>query len=148
MPKAMYDQDLYAWTQEQAAKLRAGRLMELDREHLVEELEELMANTRRELYRRLRILVGHLLKWQYQPAQRSGSWRGSIRTQRDDLAALFKDNPSLRRLLPEKLTDAYRAAVKLAADETGLPVSAFPAECPFSAEQVLDEEFWPDAVVS
>jgi hypothetical protein len=122
--------------------------MELDREHLVEELEEWMANTRRELYRRLRVLIGHLLKWRYQPAQRSGSWRGSIRTQRDDLAALFKDNPSLRRLLPEKMTDAYRAAVKLAADETSLPVNTFPTECPFTAAQVLDEEFWPEAVDS
>jgi len=38
-------------------------MAELDFEHIADELEELMGNTRRELYRRLRVLLAHLLKW-------------------------------------------------------------------------------------
>jgi hypothetical protein len=140
----LYERDLYAWSGEQAAKLRASQVAGLDWEHLAEELEEWMGNTRRELHRRLRILVGHLLKWRYQPAQRCSSWRGSIRTQRDELDTLFEDNPSLRRLLPERLRKAYGPAVQLAANDTGLPVGTFPAECPFTTEQVLNEDFWPE----
>jgi hypothetical protein len=145
MATDLYDQDLYAWTEQQAKKLRAGRLVELDAEHLAEELEEFLGNLQRELYRRLRVLVGHLLKWQYQPDRRSSSWRGSIRSQRLDIARLFKQNPSLRRFLSEALRDAYGDAVELAADDTGLPVETFPGECPFTAEQVLSKDFWPES---
>ena len=102
----LYDQDYCAWALKNAELLRQGRLAEIDLEHVVEELEELMGNTRRELYRRLRILLAHLLKWQHQPTERSGVWAGTVRTQRQDIAKLFKDNPSLKRYLPEELRDA------------------------------------------
>jgi len=140
----LYDQDYCAWTLKNAELLRQGRLGEIDSEHMAEELEELMGNTRRELYRRLRILFAHLLKWQYQPMERSGSWAGTIRTQRQDIAKLFKNNPSLKRYLPEELRDAYGDALELAAAETGKPIEAFPADCPFTTEQVLSRDFWPD----
>lgn len=139
----LYDRDYCAWALKNAELLRQGRLAEIDLQHLAEELEELMGNTRRELYRRLRVLLAHLLKWQYQPSARSGSWIGTIRTQRQDIAKLFKDNPSLKRYLPEELRDAYSDAVELAAAETGKPIEAFPADCPFTIEQVLSKEFWP-----
>jgi hypothetical protein len=140
----LYDQDYCAWALKNAELLRQGRLAEIDLEHVVEELEELMGNTRRELYRRLRILLAHLLKWQHQPTERSGGWAGTVRTQRQDIAKLFKDNPSLKRYLPEELRDAYGDAVELAAAETGKPIAAFPAACPYTTEQVLSRDFWPD----
>ena len=123
-----------AWALKNAELLRQGRFAEMDLEHVVEELDELMGNTRRELYRRLRVLLAHLLKWQHQPAERSGGWAGTIRTQRQDIARLFKDNPSLKRYLPEELRDAYGDAVELAAAETGEPIGAFPATCPYTTE--------------
>ena len=140
----LYDQDYCAWALKNAELLRQGRFAEMDLEHVVEELDELMGNTRRELYRRLRVLLAHLLKWQHQPAERSGGWAGTIRTQRQDIARLFKDNPSLKRYLPEELRDAYGDAVELAAAETGEPIGAFPATCPYTTEQVLSRDFWPD----
>jgi hypothetical protein len=63
----LYERDFYAWTQEQAALLRSGRLEQLDTEHLAEEIEALGRQERRELVNRLGILLGHLLKWQFQP---------------------------------------------------------------------------------
>ena len=37
----LYDQDFYAWANEQAGLLRAGRLSEADIEHIAEEIESM-----------------------------------------------------------------------------------------------------------
>jgi hypothetical protein len=63
--------------------------------------------------------------------------------QRIDLAALRKDNPSLAPRVGEAITQVYGDALELAAGETGLPVAAFPASSPYSAEQVRSREFLP-----
>jgi hypothetical protein len=66
-PQALYDEDLLAWAERQAAYLRAGQLDRLDVEHLIEDLEATAGQLRRGLKNRLRILLAHLLKWQMQP---------------------------------------------------------------------------------
>ena len=45
----LYDQDFYAWTQEQVALLRAGKWHDLDCEHLIEEMEDLGRRARKEI---------------------------------------------------------------------------------------------------
>jgi hypothetical protein len=40
--------------------------------------------------------------------------------------------------------EAYRDAVRLAMDETGLPLHGFPADCPYSLDQAMDQEFLPE----
>ena len=59
----LYDTDFYAWTAEQAALLRAGRLSEADVENIAEEIESMGRSERRELVSRLTVLFVHLLKW-------------------------------------------------------------------------------------
>ncbi len=140
----LYDNDYAAWLEQQANLLKTGHLAELDIEHLTEELELDMGNERREIYKRLRVLIGHLLKWKYQPEQRSGSWGGTIRVQRKDLHKLLKDSPSLKRFVEPEAIEAYADAVELASYETKIPESTFPAECPFTIENLLDKDFWPD----
>ncbi len=140
----LYDRDYAAWLEQQAHLLKTGHVAELDIEHLTEELELGMGNERREIYKRLRVLIGHLLKWKFQPEHRSPSWAGTIRVQRKDLQKLLKDSPSLRRFLQQETLDAYTDAVELASFETKIPESKFPAECPFSTDDLLDKEFWPD----
>ncbi len=103
-----------------------------------------MGNERREIYRRFRILIGHLLKWQYQQDQRSASWSGTIRVQRKDLKKLLRDSPSLRRFLEVEAGDAYADAVELASFETGIPQSTFPDHNPFSVEELLNDDVWPE----
>lgn len=100
-PQALYDEDLLAWAERQADHLRAGQLDRLDVEHLIEELEAMAGNLRRELKNRLRILLAHLLQWQAQPKRRSRSWAATIAEQRDQIEALLEENPSLRRSLDE-----------------------------------------------
>ncbi|MBV9385502.1 MAG: DUF29 domain-containing protein, partial [Chroococcidiopsidaceae cyanobacterium CP_BM_ER_R8_30] len=77
----LYEQDFYAWTQQQVKFLRSGHLQELDIENLIEEIESLGKQQRQELRNRLGVLLGHLLKWYYQPEARSRSWTGTIREQ-------------------------------------------------------------------
>jgi hypothetical protein len=144
MSAVPHDVDLYAWAERQAGLLRAGRLSELDVDYLAQELDSIMGNERRELVKRFRILIAHLLKWRYQPEARSSGWRGTIAYQRDDIDDVLADSPSLRPMVPDKIAAAYPKAVALAARETGRPASSFPQECPFTPAELLDAEFWPD----
>lgn len=141
---ATYEQDFYAWTQEQASLLRTGRLAEIDIENIAEELESMGRSEKRELVDRLAILLAHLLKWRLQPGRRGNSWRATVKEQRRRVSKRLEDSPSLKHGLEERLAEAYEAAVLLAISDTGLDEATFPATCPFSFSQALDETFWPD----
>jgi hypothetical protein len=138
-----YEQDFHAWTQRTAALLRAGRFEEADIEHVAEEIEDMGRRDVRELKNRVRSLVAHLLKWQFQPGQRSPSWLGTISAQRQEIESLLEQSPSLRPKLESDLTENYARAVKRAAAETGLAADRFPPACPYRVAQILDEDFLP-----
>ena len=140
----LYDEDFAAWTSHTAHLLRAGCFAELDVEHLAEEIEDMGGSQRREVSSRSAVLLLHLLKWKWQPEKRSGSWRSTIIAQRGELHRLLKQSPSLKSVLPESLPEVYPDAVGQAAAETGLPAEAFPDECPFSPDQIMDRSFLPD----
>jgi len=142
-----YESDYLRWLDEQARYLRAGSLDQLDREHLLEELEGMSRSERRQLRNRLIVLVLHLLKLRDQPDRRSRSWTVTVVTQRVDIKLLLKDSPSLRPTLAATLGDIYDQARREAAQETGLELSHFPARCPMTIDQVLDDDYWPDPVV-
>ncbi|MBI5162294.1 MAG: DUF29 domain-containing protein [Magnetospirillum sp.] len=148
MPKSgLYERDFYAWANEQAALLRAGNLSQADIEHIAAEIDSMGRTEKRELISRLTVLLMHLLKWQFQPAQRGKSWRLTIREQRQDLVDHLADNPSLKAILTEAIVAAYRKAVLEAARETDLDEETFPPACPYSFEQMMDDAFWPAADV-
>lgn len=139
-----FEADYAAWCAEQGALLREGRLAELDRANLAEEIESLGRSERKEIRKRLRVLLAHLLKWQLQPAKRKGGWKSTILIQRRELLRTLAENPSLRSHPFEVLQESYDIARIKATDETGLPEDTFPAACPFSVEQILDPNFLPD----
>lgn len=140
----LYDSDFYAWTQEQAKLLRQQKWESVDIANLIEELETLGRQERRELKNRLGILLGHLLKWQYQPELRGNSWLATIREQRREVETLLQENPSLKPYLGEVIQKAYASGLDLAVRETNLPYATFPEICPYTLEQALDNEFFPD----
>ncbi|PWC66684.1 hypothetical protein TSH7_06010 [Azospirillum sp. TSH7] len=142
---SLYDRDFYAWANEQAALLRAGKLDAADIEHIAEEIESMGRSEKRELVNRLVVLLLHLLKWRYQAPLRGNSWRLSIEEQRYRLAAHLRDNPSLKSSLGESVEDAYRLSLIAAERETGISRRVFPSECPWSFAEMMDESFWPDA---
>ncbi len=139
----LYETDFYAWTQEQAQLLRNHQFDSIDLENLIEEVESLGKQERRELRNRLSILIGHLLKWEYQPEKRSDSWLATIRIQRRDTLKLLKENPSLKSYLEEAVGEAYENGRDLAKLETKLAKKTFPAESLYSLSEILDEEFYP-----
>lgn len=140
-----YDHDYYAWLMENAELLREGRLDQLDRAHLAEELEDMGKSERRAIESYLKVLIVHLLKWQHQPERRGTSWELSIANARDAIQRRLSDSPSLRVQLPDLVEMRYANARRHAALETGLPLTRFAAVCPFSIEQLLDDDFWADS---
>lgn len=145
MATSFYDRDFYAWANEQAALLRAGKLDAADIEHIAEEIESMGRSEKRELVNLLAVLLLHLLKWQFQPALRGNVWRLNIKEQWYRLGSHLSDNPSLRSKLDDAISDAYRLALIDAERETGLSRKVFPEECPWSFHDLKDDEFWPEA---
>ncbi|HAG79780.1 MAG TPA: DUF29 domain-containing protein [Cyanobacteria bacterium UBA12227] len=139
----LYETDFYAWTQEQALLLRKNQWTQLDLLNLIEEIESLGKQQRQELRNRLSVLIGHLLKWEYQPQSRSRSWLATIRVQRRDTLQLLKDNPSLKSYLENALAEAYENGKDLAMGETDLPEETFPKICAYGLTEILDNSFYP-----
>ena len=148
----LYEQDLYAWTQEQAARLREGAWHEVDLGHLIEEIEDVGHSQRDALGSHLIILLTHLLKLatalrdRPHDLTRAGrGWRGTCRTQRLQIAKRLRRNPSLRATVPEECADAYEIARVEAAIALDVDDAALPLMCPWTPAQVLDADFWPAA---
>ncbi len=135
-----YETDFYKWTNHQADLLKAGRLSEADIEHIAEEIESMGKSEKRELISRLKILLVHLLKWEYQPLRRSKSWQLTIKEQRMMIEDHLEDNPSLKAILDEVVLKAYRLARTKAAAETGLEEENFPEKCPYRSADILTKE--------
>jgi hypothetical protein len=133
---ALYEADETAWLDATADLIRRGRTDELDLPHLAEFLEDMARRDRREVESRLSVLIGHLLKWRFQPERRSRSWRVTVETQRQELEADFESG-TLRNHAADFLPKAYRKAVRLAAAETALDESAFPEACPYTLDEIL-----------
>ena len=141
-----YEDDFYEWTQAQAKILRGGDWRLLDPAHLAEEIEDLGKRDRRAVESYLEVRLRHGLKWVYQPERRSGSGRRTLTATRQRLARLLRDSPSLRQQIPLLIPAAYADAREMAAAETGLPLRAFPPDCPWpEAAQVLAADFPPEA---
>ncbi|MFZ0887616.1 MAG: DUF29 domain-containing protein [Candidatus Binataceae bacterium] len=149
-PQDLYARDYHAWALDQARALRDRRPDALDWDGLAEELEDLARSEARSLKSQLARLLAHLLKWQLQAALRTrskrtaNSWRASIEGARQEIRDLLDESPGLKRLLPELFPKAFAMAVNLAGQETGIDKSVFPPRCPWSFEQVMDENFRPE----
>jgi hypothetical protein len=140
---ADYETDFVLWIGKQLELLRAKRFEQLDLDNIIEELDGMNKSVRHALGSRLETVLVHLLKCQFQPERVSGSWRGSLREQRSRIARIIDDSPSLAQYVMPYAARSYKAAVDRAADETGLQRSTFPAENPYTQDQLLDPEFIP-----
>ena len=139
--KSQYEQDFYGWTQWQAEVIAKREVSELDWQNLQEELEALGRQEYRELVSGLTVLLGHLLKWEYQPEKRSRGWFLTIREQRRAINRHLDRNPSLKSRIVDALEDGFEAGVDLALRETNLPLRTFPEQCPYQFEEVLADNF-------
>jgi hypothetical protein len=149
----LYQKNYTEWAEKTADLLKNGQFSELDIEHLLEELASMGASEQNELESHLTILIAHLLKWQFQYQQLSerwqefkgDSWRTTIIEQRTRIAKRLRKSPGLKTKLPEILLEAYEDALELAIKETKLPTTTFPSECPYSVEQLFNDDFYPNS---
>jgi len=139
----LYDLDFAAWAEQNAELLRAGRFSEVDLENVAEEIGDLAKRERHALRRRLARLIQHLLKWQFQPDRRSTSWQITIVEQRDAIALILEESPSLKPVFADQAREAYAAAARLAAVEMRRDVKSLPSSSPYTPAQLLDLDFLP-----
>jgi predicted DNA-binding ribbon-helix-helix protein len=139
----LYNRDFHLWTQQQIACLQQAQWTGLDVENLVEELADLGRSEQKELGSYLKVLIMHLLKWQYQPERRTKSWDVTIANCRDNLQDCLEDSPSLKRFLKDDnwIAKYYRRARRDAAKETEKTLDTFPETCPYTIEQILEPQF-------
>jgi hypothetical protein len=140
-----YEEDFYGWAMKNASLLKQGKFCEADMENIIEEMEAMGRSEKSQLVNRFAVLIAHLLKWQLQPDFRGRSWHGTIKEQRKRAKILLKENPSLKSKLQEAFTDAYGLAVDQIEKETPIDLKLLPLECPYTFEQCLEEEFYPEA---
>jgi len=146
--ESLYEQDFYTWANQQAQILAQHQVELLDWEHLAEEVADLGNRHYDQLSSRLAILIGHLLKWKYQPEYRGSSWRATIREQRRKIERLLQRNPGLKRRWDEVWIEAWLDGRDLAIRETGLDESVFPEVPCFNAEQAQNQEYWPESIAN
>lgn len=135
----LYLADETAWLDAMVELIGAGAFAELDFANLREYLQDMARRDRREVLSRLTQLLLHVLKWEFQPAMRSSSWKRSIALQRRELNRDVESGV-LRNHAESCLAEAYRDAVEDAAAESGIPASVFPTECPYSLDELLTYE--------
>lgn len=144
-----YDTDFLAWTEEQARLLREAARERIntpiDWENVAEEIESMGRSELRAVESALVRVIEHLLKLEYSPAaDPRGDWKVSVLEHRDRVARDLSASPSLRGRID--IADIYKSGRKIAAlglERDGLRLSDLPPDCPYSLNQLLDEDWWP-----
>ncbi len=140
---SLYDRDYALWLEATIENLRLKNFEQVDWENVLDEFEAMSKRDRRSIKNNLVILLLHLLKWEFQPEMRSGSWAGSIIKHRQRLRDLLNDSPSLRNYVAEVISLAYSDAIIRAVNETRLDASVFPIDCPYDILNILNPSFLP-----
>jgi hypothetical protein len=133
--KELYEQDYSKWAETMADLLRSGNLAELDIKNLVEEVRDLSKRERDSLLSSIRLIIQHLLKWDYQAELRSRSWLVTIQRERSNIADYLADSPSLKKYMTDEyLGNIYKKAKLDAIAETGIDM---PDVCPYTFDEVI-----------
>ncbi|MFL6843624.1 MAG: DUF29 domain-containing protein [Allosphingosinicella sp.] len=132
-----YEEDYAAWLATQINLLKERRFAELDLDHLIDEVGDLGINDFKALVSAVRVVILHMLKWDYQPERRSRSWRNSIHEHRYRIAESLEASPSYKRRQGDVLERAYQQALFELERETTIPRERLPSECPFSWDEMM-----------
>jgi len=148
--RSLYDEDFYAWTQEQAELLRRGGAGAngLDVDLIAEEIEDLGKSELHACQSLCEHIIEHLLTLEY-----SGLAEPARHSQREIVEWRIQLHRKLTRCIMAKLdlTERYRYALRmlrhLERDAPGL-MQRVPAECPYSLDQIVgsaEEDWFPPA---
>ncbi|SDF89540.1 protein of unknown function DUF29 [Limimonas halophila] len=148
----LYERDFHAWTQDQAARLRAlGRDNRFDVAHVAEEIEDLGKRERRDLESHLHQLLRHLIKlaWSGADEPRPG-WRREVRDHHRAALRTLRDSPGLRQKIDlAAIWAAARADANADLSDYGEAPYPDTLACPFATDDVLGDVLDPgDAVAT
>ena len=154
MANSLYESDYEQWLENQAIALKERKPDLLDWDNLLELLE--MGNPKDVVESNLVILIAHLLKLYVQsdaPDWMTLSWYRSIDEHRNRILKAKNQYKSITKFLSSAVESAYPDGRKLAIKESkfanGRTVklrdeSEYPLDCPFSLEQILDDDWYPN----
>ena len=141
----LYNKDFYAWANRQADCLEKELFKELDLDNLLEEVDCMGKKHLHKFESHMALLLMHLLKWKFQPVKRQygHSWEVSIRAHRAHAKDVIVKHPSLGSQVIKHYAKNYQEAIEMACIETGLSKNLFPAECPWTFEQIMQDCWLP-----
>ena len=144
--RRLYDEDFYVWTESQAELLRKRQFEALDLENLIEEVEGLGDAKKGAVLNNASIVIEHLLKLQFSPAQDPRRvWAESIVEHRTRLE--LELTPRLRQILDEELPRVYALTRrsterKLRLYGENAAADSLPSDCPYTLDQTTGD-WWP-----
>lgn len=148
-----YDEDIYAWSQHQAEVLRGmvGRRRdlpnELDLDHVAEEIADLGKSELKGVVSHLRQMLVHAMKLASSPdSEAAAGWKTEI----IDHQALARDRYTNAMRKDIDLGDLWRRSRREAERKLavyGEAVAPVAASCPFTLDDLLDEDLDPDDLV-
>ena len=151
--ESLYEEDFYAWTQQQAELLRRLRVVgnEIDLEHIAEEIEDLGRSDLRAARSLCQHIIEHFLKLEYSGLDEPRDhWRDEIVEWRLQLEQILTRSIEAKLDLPAQYRTALRLLRRLERDVPGL-MSRVPRECPYTLAQILgtgDTEWFPSPRIS
>lgn len=151
LERSLYDEDYYAWTKDQAARLRELARQRvntpLDLENLAEEVESLGRSELNTVRSQVRRIIEHLLKLEHSPTPEPRvDWRHSVSQARDEVEdhMTVSMRPDVAADLPKLFRRARRDAAH-ALDKHGErdAAKALPATCPYSFDEIVTHDWYP-----
>ncbi len=158
----LYENDFDKWIEKQKQSLSNKDLESLDIENLIEELDDMGDQSVSKLTSYIKVLLIHLLKYNYQKTvlkdpwvedRVTHTWLSSIVGPRDDIETILEKNPNLKNKIDKCLSDGYKKAKKLAIKEMNIYIrieknklndKSFPDTCPWSFDQIVTEDWLPE----
>jgi len=141
---SLYDVEYDQWLARTISLLKENRFNELDKDHLIEELEDLSRREKKTVERFLEQIIRHLLLWQYWTAEHdynANHWQAEIMSFRTQINEDLTQN--LRNHLQENQVKIYEKALNYVNQKTGYEV-AFPENCPYTLDQLLEMNWLPE----
>jgi len=140
--KELYERDYLLWLEENIRLLSDRQLQKIDYDHLIEELESLGRSEKRTVESLMKQLLIHLLLYQYwgtEYQRNANHWSLEILTFRDQLNEELAAK-TIYNYLVDNLDKIYQSAMKLAAQKSQL---SLPQQCPYTFQEILDENWLP-----
>ena len=105
----LYDEDTWAWAQDQAEALRRRDVAAIDWENVIEEIETLGRSEEHAWTSHCTNVISHLLKIEHGGAARDlNHWRKEVVGWRVQMAHRLEDSPGMKDKLPALLAKAWR----------------------------------------